>query len=115
MGVSIDIHSYDYAALCTQISDIADMANTEGRSAQEFIDVVLPNFGVIAGDRFVVLWNEYYDDYNSGSELMKAVDLYFGIEDTFLGNYGYVPHANAYEVLEELGIEPIKVDEDEDD
>lgn len=115
MGMSIDLHSYDYAALCTEISDIADMANTKDRTAQEFIDRVLPNFGVLAGEKFITLWNEYYDDYNSGSELMRAVDLYFGIEDIFLGGYSYVPHANAYEVLEELGIEPIKVDEDEDD
>ena len=115
MGVSIDIHSYNYAALCTKISDIAAMANTKDRTAEYFVDFILPEFGVVAGDRYLTLWNEYYDEYNSGSELMRAVDLYFGVEDTYLSGYDYIGGANAYEVLEALHIQPIRTGEYEEE
>lgn len=111
MGMSIHLSSYDYYALATTISDIADMANTDGRTAQEFIDKVLPYFGVIAGGKFITLYNEYYEEYNSCLEFWHALDLYFGIEDSYIGNYDYEEGVNAYEVLEELDIEPIRIDE----
>jgi histidinol phosphatase-like PHP family hydrolase len=115
MGVSIHMNSYDYHALATTISDIADAANTAGRSAQEFIDRVLPEFGVVAGDKFVILYNEYYEEYNNCVEFWRAIDLYFGIENTYLSDYRHIYSANAYEVFEELGIEPIKSDEHEEE
>ena len=111
MGMSIHLNAYNYYALATTISDIADMANTEGRSAQEFIDRVLPEFGVITGGKFVILYNEYYEEYNNCVEFWSAIDLYFGIEDTYISDYDYIEGANAYEVLEELEIEPIRVGE----
>jgi len=116
MGVSIDLHIYDYFDLVKSIQEVVDGADEipEGRTVNEFVEKVLPRFGIRAGDKFVTLWNEYYEDYNSGSELMRAVELYFGVEDVFLSNYTWGENANAHEVLDDLGIEPISV-EDEDD
>lgn len=115
MGVSIHMSSYNYYALATQISDIADMAKTEGRTAQEFIDRVLPKFGVVAGDKFLTLYNEYYEDYNAQGAFWTAIDMYFGTEDSYISDYEYVPSANAYEVFEELDIEPIRTGEYEEE
>ena len=115
MGVSIDLHVYDYFDLVKQITEAVEKNGgaPEGRTLNEFVEKVMPQFGMRAGDKFITLWNEYYEDYNSGYELMHAVDLYFGTEDTYLGNYEWAGHANAYEVLEELDIEPLGDDEDE--
>lgn len=107
MGVGIDIHIYDYEALCNDIVELSVNSPID-RTPEFFIENILPKFGVVSNDKFITLWNEYYEEYNSGLELMHAVDLYFGIEDTYLEGYGYGKHANAYEVLEELEIEPIE-------
>lgn len=115
MGVSIDLHVYDLGAIQQQIRNIAESIECpEGRTADYFIENILPEFGFTADDKYITLWNEYYEGYNSGSELMSAVDMYFGTEDTYLDGYGYVGNVNAYEVLEKLDIEPIRVSEDED-
>lgn len=116
MGMSIDIHVYDYAQLVKDIDQIAESSKAPaGRSTSDFILRVLPKFGLVAGDKFLTLWNEYYSDsgYNSASELFRAVELYFGVDDVYLSGYTWFDHANAVEVLEELGIEPIGDDEDE--
>lgn len=116
MGVSIDLHVYDYFELVKQIQKVVDEAENvpEGRTVQIFVDDIMPKFGFRAGDKFITLWNEYYEEYNSGAELMHAVDLYFGTEDTFLGGYEYGQHTNAHEVLSELDIEPIEESDDYD-
>lgn len=113
MGVSIDIHVYDYFNLVKDITRQAEEGGIpEGRTINEFVEKILPEFGIRAGDKFLTLWNEYYEDYNAGSEMMRAARLYFGLEDCWLGNYGRVGSANAYEVLEDLGIEPLGDDEE---
>lgn len=118
MGMSIDLHIYDYAEL---VKDIAKQAEKreggipEGRSVDEFVEKVLPEFGERAGDKFLILWNEYYSDsgYNSGSEVMRAVELYFGIDDCWLGNYEYGAQSNAREVLDSLDIKPLREEDDD--
>jgi len=119
MGVNISLHVYDYDQLVQDIyREVANKAANnvpEGRNVATFRDTVLPEFGILAGDKFVTLWNEYYSDsgYNSASELFRAVEMYFGIDDVFLSKYESPDSANAYEVLESLNIEPIEGDEDE--
>lgn len=116
MGVSIDLHIYDYDSLVDEIRKVVESAKSvpEDRTVEDFVERVLPHFGVRLGDKFVTLWNEYYEDYNAGAELMHAVDLYFGTEHTFLGGYAYGKHANASEVLSDLDIQPIGEGEDYD-
>lgn len=109
MGVSIDIHIYDYFELIQDIrKQVAEKASHNlpaDRSINDFVERVLPQFGFRAGDKWLTLWNEYYEDYNAGSELFRAVEGYFGIDDVFLSGYTWFGGANAYEVLEELEIE----------
>ena len=114
MGVSIDLHVYDYFALVQQIDDIvqAHGGAPEGRTLHEFVDKVMPHFGIRAADKFITLWNEYYEDANSGYELFRAVAMYFDLDDVFLSGYEYVVHANAREVFDELGIEPLGAEEE---
>lgn len=114
MGVSIDMHIYDYFDLVKNITRQAEEGGIpEGRSVNEFVEKVLPEFGFRAGDKYITLWNEYYEDYNSGSELMQAASLYFGLDDCWLGGYDYGGSANAREVLSDLNIEPLGDDEDD--
>ena len=116
MGISIDMHVYDYFNLVKQIKDAVGGQIPEGRSLNEFVEKVLPEFGVRAGDKFVTLWNEYYEEYNGGYELFRAVRLYFGLKDEpYLGGYEWAGNANAYEIFEALEIEPLVDEEDYDE
>ena len=111
MSVSIDIHEYNYNHLYRIIAELVEGKVPEGRSVKEFFERVLPQFGKRYGDYFIVLWNEVYEEYNAGVELMHAVDLYFGLEDTYLDGYAWgTSHANAFEVLEDLGLDPLILD-----
>ena len=117
MGVSISLHVYDYFELIKSIDLLINEEPDripEGRTLNEFVEKILPEFGIRAGDKYVTLWNEYYEDYNAGVELFRAVELYFGLDDVFLGGYNSTGNANAEEVLESLGIKPIGVDEDDE-
>ena len=56
MGVSIDIHIYDYFRLVQDIDD--EVQNQlgkypEGRTLNEFVERILPEFGFRAGDKYV--------------------------------------------------------------
>jgi hypothetical protein len=111
MSVSIDIHEYNITKLYNQLVKITEGKLPEGRSVEEFFIKILPLFGTRYGDAFIVLWNEYYEDYNAGIELMRVASLYFGIPDVWLGDYKYLhSNMNAYEALENLKIEPIEVE-----
>lgn len=107
MGVSINIHVYDYDDLVYQIFKLAKNGVPADRTPEFFVENILPKFGIRAGDQFFVLWNEYYEEYNSGSEMMTAAALYFGVEDVYFGNFSWFDAANARDVLEEFDIEPL--------
>jgi hypothetical protein len=107
MGVSISVHEFDYDSLCNQFSEwVSDHGGfPEGRSLAEFEDKILPAFGTRYGDKFLMLWNEYYEDYNAAIEFLIACSKYIGHdeEDTPWFDYERVcPGANADEVLSEI-------------
>lgn len=121
MGVSIDIHVYDRAKL---VADIDKYVKQEGGyregaiPADDFLTAVGNEFGRLTPTEFLVLWNEYYEEYNSGSNFLNAVDRYYfperdedsvppdsykdgkGYYDTFWSDgYGYIHGNTCEEVL----------------
>ena len=113
MGISICNHIYDYKGLIRDIELVVSKLDAlpEGRSVKDFVDRVLPEFGIQAGDKFITLWNDYFEDFSSAFELFRAIELYFGVTDVFLYGYDNQYGANAYDVFDELKIEPIEVTE----
>lgn len=119
MGMSINLESYDLNRLIKEIEKVEERAGRPDRTTEYFVVNILPEFGNVsytaqAEPVFITMWNEYYEDYNPASQMMRAVDLYFGVYDTYFGFSVDTYGANAYEVLEALGIEPIVVDNDEE-
>lgn len=120
MGVSIHGEAYNVFDVISQI--VEHVENNGGRRENslppgEFFAKVAPSFGLIIGDTFVTVWNEYYDDYNPASELLSAVDDYYfpnheelgkqserGYWDRFWldGGKSFGGGANALEVLGDL-------------
>lgn len=111
MGMTIGINSTEYFGMTSFIQAIENDPNTsipDGRSAFFFIENILPKFGRREGTQFMVLNCEYWDEYNPYYQLLRAMELYFGIEDVWYDDWEYLDNGeNAVEVLEELGIEPI--------
>jgi len=88
MGVSIGLHVYDKDRL---VKDIDAHVRKNGgyregaHRADSFLELVGPKFGVVTADKFMVVWNEYYEDYNPGSNFLSAVDDYYFPDHEKLG------------------------------
>lgn len=83
MGVSIDGNIYRVEDVVKQIEDYV---NEHGRrpgtvEPKEFFAKVADEFGTLAGDFFVIICNEYYEDYNPQYEFFNAVMKYYYGED----------------------------------
>lgn len=120
MGVSIDIHIYNIGELLDEIETYVKKEGGYREGAlpvRQWFTRVAPKFGVVEGDKFFLLWNEYYEEYNAATAFLNAVDRYYfpdrtednapedkGYWDTFFAHgYGYgVSGATTDEVLSEL-------------
>lgn len=123
MGVSINLHVYQVPPLVREIDKFVmeEGGYREGAlSPHKFLSAVGDEFGRLTTDEFLVVWNEYYDNYNPAYNFIKAVDDYYfperkeqdevpesykngqGYYDTFWGgDYEiYSEGANADEILE---------------
>lgn len=116
MGISIDAHVYDIDTLIESI--IAARSGDESSyqlGIVELLAKIMPEFGRVFGNEFVVIWNEYYAEYNPAIEFLQFIERYYGIEDFFPGDYDTITGgACADDVAEAVGIElPLKEDDDE--
>lgn len=118
MGVSIhasyalvdELRSYIFEHQST----FATINKIEDPTELDLINDLLDKFGFVTDDGkwFVVLTNEYYDDYNPLREMEDFLDRYFGItswSNSFY-NMPLTPKwdsggANAEEIADELGVE----------
>lgn len=103
MGTSIDLYKYDYDTL------VKTLVAEKGISDVAMLEKILLKFGEKIGTCYILLNNEYYEDYNSFYSCSSLIDNYFKVEDSFdifLGLRKEVNcNQNTYEVAEELGIE----------
>lgn len=111
MGVSINAHVYDVKELVQNIEHTKTKATdlTPG----QFLEKVAPEYGAILGDKFVVIWNDYFDEYNPAVKFLNIVGRYFGIEDFWSSSYDRIEGAVEDEsIYEQLGLDPYEDDED---
>jgi hypothetical protein len=82
-----------------------------------FLEKVLLAFGEKIDDQYLLLNNEYWEEFNSYYGLSNFIDSYFGIEDSFDVFLEEMTDATAncgvHEVADELGVELPERDEDE--
>ncbi len=103
MGVSIDLIKFDFDKLVTEIMTTKNITN------RETLEKILISFGEKIDNVYIILNNEYYEDYNSYYELTHFIDEYFNVEDSsdciYSKNVGLTYcncNKNKYEVAEEL-------------
>lgn len=80
MGVNINIHVYNRKNLENDI-DVFVLKNGGYREGvvhpTEFLDRIGEHFGILDKQQYTVLWNEYYEEYNAGTNFLLAVENYY--------------------------------------
>lgn len=101
MGRCVDVCIYNY-------NDLVENFVKEGCEDKELLEKILLKFGHHIGEKYVILCNEFYEEYNPKWELMDLIKNIFKLKTRALWDtkkeYG-ISGACAYEVAEELGIE----------
>jgi hypothetical protein len=110
MGVSIDMHVFKVIDLIADIEKQLDKEKIEipedKLGPEELLELIMPKFGMVIGDKFYILWNEYYEEYNSASEILTFIRRYYQLEDFWSSSYKFARvNNNADEVADELKIE----------
>lgn len=80
MGVNISLHVHQVETLLNEIEEHIEKNGGYREGAlpvREWFLKVAPEFGVVEGNKFLVVWNEYYEVYNPASNFLKVVDDYF--------------------------------------
>ena len=106
MGVNINASVYRTKDVIAQVERFNQRTDVEPPAV--LLAKIMPEFGAVIGKRFVLIWNEYYDEYNPASEFLDFITRYYGAsedDDFWLeGGATVTGGANADEVASELGI-----------
>lgn len=87
MGVSISIHTYEIDKLLTGIEREVDYTGLI--PPRELIPKIMDYFGTVEGNKFYVLWNEYYEQYNAGCNFIVLIQKYYN-NNNIRALWGYV-------------------------
>jgi hypothetical protein len=109
MSTDVDFHLQNVALLLGEIQEQAVKKNVslEGKMTfEEFVDKVLPKFGVVHDGMLYTVSNEHASDYNPAWQLNDFIGRYYGLGYFYASSYKFgISHANADDVADELGIE----------
>lgn len=102
MGRSVELKVGNYDTILNQLVESFKIEDVE------FLEKVLLSFGEKLGDSYVLLHNEYYEEFNSYFNVSEFIDRYYNVDSfrVFLDNMSEgVSNMNAYEVADSLGVE----------
>lgn len=101
IGISIELRGCKYQTLREELLKL------EGVQDEKMLDDILLSFGHAAGDDYVLLNNEYYEEYNSYYGASIFIDRYYGV-DSFRIFLNVMKEVNCNqslnEVAESLGV-----------
>lgn len=80
MGRSVNLYSYDYEKLKNELIKYCG-AKTEEETKK--LEEILTDFGNIIGDRYIILNNEFWEDYSCYYNVASVIDNAFGRDDSF--------------------------------
>lgn len=77
MGVSVGLYSYDCKGLVNELKEY-----TKAQDTKEIEEILLLG-GSIVGDRYIILNNEFWDEYNAYFGVSEIIDKKFNVQDSF--------------------------------
>ena len=104
MGQDVELYKYNWDRLVLDIKNL-------GITDIDMLEKILLAFGEKCGNRYYLLDNEVYDEYNSFYSLIAVIEEYFNIEEDKIGTV-IINNKKAmnrmcrssFEVREELGL-----------
>lgn len=109
MSVSIEVKSYNYDEL---VNGIMGLCKTDNK---ELVEKILLAGGDHIGDRYLILNNEYWEEFDSYYNVSSVLDEVFDVEDvfgncfcTFHDKYdekGAVPSVSKEEIKQACGLD----------
>ena len=77
MGRSINLYSYNYEQLTNELLKVCETNNTE------LVEKILLACGNKIGDRYILLNQEFWEEFNSYYTVASIFSEVFGIDDVF--------------------------------
>lgn len=105
MSQSVEIHSYDYNQL---VSAILNVCKTNDK---EMIEKILLLGGEKVGDRYILLNNEVWEEFNSYYNIPTALEKIFKVDDVFGKVFCTYPDNIADEKELRSGIEMYEIED----
>lgn len=105
MGVSIDLNVYSKQKLMDKLEEWADISY---HSEVIKLNAILDSCGITLGDNYLIMDNEYFDDYNPLYCLFELLESAFGKTasyDCFDVSMRGINTVDKEEIAEELGFE----------
>lgn len=102
MGRAVELKVGNYDTVLNKLVDKFEIEDVE------FLEKVLLSFGEKLGDSYVLLHNEYYEEFNSYFNVAEFIDRYYDVDsfNVFLDNMTEgVSNMNTYDVADNLGVE----------
>lgn len=103
MGVSIELRIGNFNKI------VEELTNKIGKNDIEMLEKILLQFGERIDDNYLLLNNEYWDEFNSYYGIAELIDRYYGIKNSFDVFLYNMKEANAnwnvYDASRELGID----------
>lgn|SRR5690606_3743901 len=102
MGISIEVRVGDFNEIKTELISRFKIED------EVFLEKILLQFGEKIGDKYVLLNNEFWDEFNSYYGISTFIDRYYSVEDSFdifLRMKEVNANWNVYDAADELGVE----------
>lgn len=77
MGVYVDLYKIKYDELINELMKIEEIDD------KDMLEKILLAFGEKIGDYYILLCNEYYEEYNSYYGLTDFIDTYFNLPNDY--------------------------------
>lgn len=90
MGTYVDVYAFEIEKLKNRLEkhydDKAELVEGKMRPS-EFLDIVMPEYGTIVGDYFIIVSNEHSEEFNAWFGFDQLLGRYYGKdpESTYRG------------------------------
>ena len=110
MGYNIDVYKFKFKELKKSFMELPEIND------EDLLTKIMLEFGEVIGDYYIILDNEYYEDWNCFYNLSSMIDKVFNTEDSFdvllKQRTPLVSYKELHEAYENLGLEEPEEEEE---
>ena len=111
MGYNIDVYKFKFKELKKSFMELPEVND------EDLLTKIMLEFGEVIGDSYIILDNEYYEEWNCFYNLSSMVDKVFKTEGSFdvllKQRTPLVSYKELYDAYDNLGLEEPEEEEEE--